>query len=110
LSERFNHITSEHIIAEADYKLRLPRIGGEYRLTDSDIIRTIALLRGSTIVVPISLHDILPVTGDPEDDTVLATCRLGSAEYLVTGDRGLLAMGVYEATRIVTPREFLNAL
>ena len=45
------------------------------------------------------------VTGDPVEDLVLATCRLAHADYLVTGDRGLLELGSYAGTAIVTPRE-----
>ncbi len=41
---------------------------------------------------------------------VLATGRLARADYLVTGDRGLLALGSYESMAIVTPREFVTVL
>jgi uncharacterized protein len=54
--------------------------------------------------------DIVPVTGDPEDDAVLATARLGRADYLVTGDRGLLDLGRHGAARILTLRDFLATL
>lgn len=48
--------------------------------------------------------------GDPEDDLVLATGRLARADYLVTGDRGLLELGSYEGMEIVTPRQFIALL
>ncbi len=57
--------------------------------------------------MPVPLRAVLPITGDPDDDTVLATARLGRVTHLVTGDRGLLALGVHEGIRIVTPRDFL---
>ncbi|MGE3911651.1 MAG: putative toxin-antitoxin system toxin component, PIN family [Chloroflexota bacterium] len=50
------------------------------------------------------------VTGDPEDDYVLATARVGSADYLVTGDKELLGLQQFHGTRIVSPREFLFVL
>ena len=50
------------------------------------------------------------MAGDPDDDAVLATTRLSRAEFLVTGDRGLLALSSYEGARIVTPRQFLSIL
>jgi putative PIN family toxin of toxin-antitoxin system len=46
----------------------------------------------------------------PEDDAVLATAVSANADYLVTGDKQLLAIGYYEGTRIVSPREFLTIL
>ena len=55
-------------------------------------------------------NEIRPVTGDSEDDAVLATARPGSAQYLVTGDTGLLGRSVYEGIKIVTPRAFLTLL
>ena len=60
--------------------------------------------------MPVLPPDIVSISGDPEDDAVLATARLGEADFLVTGDAGLLALGVYESTRIVMPRAFLNLL
>jgi predicted nucleic acid-binding protein len=50
------------------------------------------------------------VTGDPEDDYVLAAVRLGRADYLVTGDHGLLALREYAGAKIVGPREFVTIL
>ncbi len=46
----------------------------------------------------------------PQDDLILATALSGRANYLVTGDHGLLSVGAFQAVRIVTPREFLAYL
>jgi predicted nucleic acid-binding protein len=48
--------------------------------------------------------------GDPEDDLVLASARLGGADYLVTGDRGLLDLTQHEQFAIVSPRDYLALL
>ena len=56
---------------------------------------------------------ILPdpsVTGgadDEEDDLVLGTAVAAGADFLVTGDTGLLRIGEYRGVRIVTARQFL---
>ncbi|MBI1882534.1 MAG: putative toxin-antitoxin system toxin component, PIN family [Chloroflexi bacterium] len=53
------------------------------------------------------------VTGqvrDPFDEIFLACARLGQADYLVSVDKDLLALGQYEGTRIVTPAQFLAVL
>jgi len=43
---------------------------------------------------------------DTDDLAVLGTCMSGSADYLITGDKDLLTLDRYEATRIVSPRDF----
>lgn len=55
-------------------------------------------------------HECRVVTGDPEDDYVLATTRLGNARYLITGDQKLLGLKEYASAQIVGPREFVTIL
>lgn len=50
------------------------------------------------------------VATDLEDDLVIATAVAGAAEYLVTGDNGLLAVESFQDVSIVSPREFLELL
>jgi putative PIN family toxin of toxin-antitoxin system len=88
---RFDLISSQHIIDQLTLKLRSDRIGRRYGLTTAAIRAFTASLRtDARLVVPPA--EILPVTGNPEDDAVLATARLGQSDYLVTGDRGSLAL------------------
>ena len=54
-----------------------------------------------------TVHGIAP---DTEDDLVLGTAVAANAEFLVTGDKGLLAVGEYRGVRIVTAEEFLREL
>ncbi|MDP9366117.1 MAG: hypothetical protein M3Q10_18180 [Chloroflexota bacterium] len=44
------------------------------------------------------------------DGLVLATAVSGGADYLVTGDKGLLAVGKYRDVRIIALRAFLAVL
>ena len=46
----------------------------------------------------------------PEDDLVLATAVSGDADFLVTGDKQLLALGTYQSVSIVSPRDFIGVL
>lgn len=105
---RFTLVSSDPIIHQTATKLRLPCIARRYDLSDHDIRIYVAAIRTAAESVALTPADIIPVTGDPEDDAVLATARLGRAEYLVTGDRGLLALSPYEGVRIVSPRRFLE--
>lgn len=50
------------------------------------------------------------VADDEEDDLVLGTAVKAGADYLVTGDAGLLRIGEYRGVKIVTAREFLEVL
>jgi uncharacterized protein len=56
--------------------------------------------------------DVLPppVCRDPDDDVVLATALAGRAEYLATGDDGLLTLKSYHGIKILSPRKFLEVL
>jgi predicted nucleic acid-binding protein len=47
---------------------------------------------------------------DPNDDHVIATALAVKAEAIVTGDKDLLALGEYQAVRIITARAFLTEL
>ena len=90
--------------------MRSPRIGGRYGVTRSDVEWVRGLLLTQSKVIEIAPQDVISTTGDPEDDYVLATTRLGQADYLVTGDRGLLSLRAHHNARIVAPREFLDIL
>jgi putative PIN family toxin of toxin-antitoxin system len=48
------------------------------------------------------------VPADPQDNPILATLIASNADYLVTGDKGLLALK--EKYPIVTPAEFVKML
>ena len=88
---KFVPIVSPHIVAELDAKLRLPSITRRFRITDDDRLWISELLAAYAELVTFERAAVPIVTGDPEDDTVLATVFHGKADYLVTGDKGLLA-------------------
>jgi predicted nucleic acid-binding protein len=67
-------------------------------------------LRTEAEVVEVLAEERRSVTGDPEDDLVLATGRLARVDYLVTGDRELLNLGQHGGMAIVNPRDFVQIL
>jgi putative PIN family toxin of toxin-antitoxin system len=109
-AQQFAVITSEQIIEELGRKLRLERIGGRYGIAPEEIESVETLLRREATVVLVPAGEVRTITGDPEDDTVLATARLGRARYLVTNDGGLLSLRSYVDTSIVTPGAFRDLL
>ena len=50
------------------------------------------------------------VATHPEDDLILSAAASANADYLVTGDAGLLGLTVFRETQIVSPRAFLDIL
>ena len=109
-SGRYTLITSAGMIAELEEKLSLPRIARRFKATPELAQDTVTLLRNQATIVAVPAEQRRVVTGDPEDDLVLATGRLAQANYLVTGDRKLLDLGQYAGMAIVTPREFAQIL
>lgn len=50
------------------------------------------------------------VVTHPEDDLVLAAAVSTQVDYLVTGDKKLRGLGVFQGVQIVTPREFVDLI
>lgn len=50
------------------------------------------------------------IVADPDDDVVIGTALAARADFLVTGDRGLLDVGAYQGTRIVSVAEAINLI
>ena len=100
-------VYSTPILDELIEKLALPRIRRKYRLEEAEIEALVALiaLRGE-LVVPARK---VKVCRDPADDMFIEAAVAGAAEYVVTGDKDLLALKTFETVRFVTPRTFLAA-
>lgn len=49
-------------------------------------------------------------SSDPDDNYLLALVQAGNAQYLVTGDKPLLALKRHKSTRIITPAALIGLL
>lgn len=104
----FELVTSWPLLEELAAKLALPRIRGKYQLHDQDIADFMNLLAWRACIVhPL---DNVAACRDPDNDVVLATALAGKAQYIVTGDDGLLVLDPYRSIHIVTAAVFLRCL
>ncbi|RIK46978.1 MAG: putative toxin-antitoxin system toxin component, PIN family [Chloroflexi bacterium] len=106
-SPQITLIISEVILDELSRTLEKPYFTRSIR--DGRRVRLLRYLRMlSEVVDPEPPASV--VATHPEDDLILATAVAGRAQFLVTGDRQLLALGRYREVRIVTAGEFLAVL
>lgn len=47
---------------------------------------------------------------DPKDNMILDTAKSAGAKYIVTGDKDVLSLSVFQGITIVSPSEFLKIL
>jgi len=102
-------VTSLYLVEELVHVLSYPRIAERLQLDDAELGAVVAGLLARAEVTPGQLH--LPgVTRDAKDDAVVACAVEGQADYIVSGDRDLLALGEYQGIRVITPRQFVELL
>lgn len=58
----------------------------------------------------IEVNSEVQVCRDPNDDFLLALCKDGKADLLITGDKDLLIIGAFENTKIVNLSSFEGIL
>jgi putative PIN family toxin of toxin-antitoxin system len=91
---------SPDILGEIEDKLRL-KFGFHPR--HAHLLAT--FVRRQTM--PVTVKGLPPkVCRDPDDDYILAAAVNAGCDYLVTGDKDLLTLKMFEGIGIVTPREF----
>jgi len=101
---RFDLLTSPGQLDELMRVTRYPKI--RERLAPALAGCLINELRD--VAVTVKNLPIVTVSPDPHDDYLLAIAVAGSADFLITGDkRDLLALRLYEGTKIITVRDFL---
>lgn len=102
-------VISEQMLQELEKVLRYPRIKNKYNLKDEEIDQAISTIQKFAIVLPDTLKlDV--VKDDPDDNKVLACALIVKADYIVSGDRHLLDIGVVEDIPIVTVKYFLDVI
>lgn len=109
LDDAFVLVLSPPIVDELRRSLRRPRARKYIRLSEEELDRRLAQLE--TIADPVEGKLELQVAlRNPDDLIRLVAAVEGRADYVVTGDGDLLALGGHEGIAIVTPRAFLDLL
>jgi putative PIN family toxin of toxin-antitoxin system len=104
-AEAFMLITSPATLGELRAVLARPAI---QRLS---VVPLIAYAEGiEHFSYPVPGHVAVSACRDPQDDKFLACALEGEAHYLVSSDRDLLDMRIYQHVAIVNPGQFLVAL
>lgn len=108
-TDTFELVVSEEILTEFTDVLQEPKIEGKTHSSPEDRIeQRDRIARVGTVVSPLATVPIFE--SDPKDTHLLALAATARTDYLVTGDKALLALGTYEGTCIVTARAFLDVL
>ena len=101
---RFDLLTSAEQLDELMRVTRYPKIRA--RLAPALAGRLINEIRDLAILL--TELPVVTASPDPHDNYLLAIAASGSADFLVTGDkRDLLALRLFEGTKIITVRDFL---
>ncbi|MEI6445737.1 MAG: putative toxin-antitoxin system toxin component, PIN family [Nostocales cyanobacterium ELA583] len=96
-------ITSDFILNELHEKLTV-----KFKYSPEDVREVINLLRSRMqVVIPTPLN--VPVCRDVDDDMILATAIAGEAVCIITGDKDLLILKMFESIKIIDPKEFANS-
>jgi putative PIN family toxin of toxin-antitoxin system len=86
-----------------------PRLAKRIQL--SELTAFLESLREVGELLPLIEEPIPAVLRDPKDDYLLAYALVGEADYLVSGDKDLLALDEQlDSLEIVTPRQFIDVL
>lgn len=100
---------SEDIGLEISKVLQYPQVAKILKkidMSENEVLRILAN-NSDKIETKLKLHVI---NEDTEDNKILECALAAGADFIVSGDRHLLAIGKFRKTRILTPREFFDSL
>jgi len=103
---QFTLFTSPPILTEILTSLNKPKI---CRLVDSDDRRELFLFL-ETFASFVFPKEEISICRDHEDNIILECASSGQVDFIVTGDKDLLALSPFRGISIVTPSDFLRYL
>src|SRR4030042_4619859 len=108
-NQAFILVVSKPILQELRQVLSYPKIARTYHLDKEKIDE---LLMGFSVFPEVCSpkERILVIKEDPDDNKFLEAAFSAKVDFLVSGDKHLLALGDYKGIEILTPRGFLRRL
>jgi putative PIN family toxin of toxin-antitoxin system len=104
LQRRYQLLLSPALIREVARILR-----EDFHWEETRLRRRLKLLvRVGELVTP--QHPLHVITNDPDDNRILECAVEGQANVIVSGDRDLRRLKLYQGIPIVTPTDFLRTL
>jgi putative PIN family toxin of toxin-antitoxin system len=97
-------IVSRELLDELETRLARPK----FRKYVDDSRRRAFVEDLGLSAVQVELAGAVSVCRDPDDNKLLEIAVAGRADYLVTGDRDLLVISLFQGTPIVTPSRFIT--
>ena len=100
-------IASEQMLEEVQRVLQYNRVAEHYNLTPEKVNKYLDNISKKTVLVAANLPDTPIVEADPSDDMFLVRASNGRADCIVSGDRHLLRLAVYQGIPIVSSATLL---
>ena len=95
-------VISEEILTEVRR-----HVANKFPTFTDDLVKFEILLEQDSELVKLGSITIA-VCRDPDDNRILETATLGSCNYIASGDKDLLVLGIYKNIQILKPAEFLE--
>lgn len=107
IAGRIELVLADPVLEELD-RILTTKLGFEAERLH-DVITLLSELASARVPTPTTAPE--PMTGDPDDDLILACSVDADVQILVSGDRKhLLPIGEYRGVRIITPQALLAEL
>jgi uncharacterized protein len=105
---RITLYTSPVLVAELRSTLSYDRLA--QRVQRSGLTLDELLTRVLNVAILVEPANVPQIVRDPDDDHVLACALAASADLIVTGDKDLLTLDIYQSIPIVTAAEALRRI
>ena len=108
--EKADLYTAEEILQEIRrVLLEKKHLRSQFAYDDTEVDEFIMALRDECSIVS-PLPEIRVIQRDPNDDIIIACAIAAHADYIVSRDRDLLDLSVYQGIQIVSPEAFMQIL